>query len=173
MAAATILHVGDDICHRIPIMERNGLFVVRSECSIAGVRRSFATGDIFCAVTFHNDLFPVRRELVLAARDLSRAPLIFFENTLVDHDDELFNLVIRVPTPPEVWSRTLKEVIRQSRQIHEQSLRLRQECLTLCDESQNIRESLRLDCLGRLEYKGLFGVEFPKPDGSDGGAKGS
>ena len=118
MAAATILHVGDDICHRIPVMEKNGLVVVRVECSVGGVRSSFVNGDIYSAVTFHNDTVPLQDDVIAAARELSHAPLVLFENTSTEHDEEFFDLVIPALTSPMVWSKTVRQAISESRECN-------------------------------------------------------
>lgn len=168
MAAATILHVGEDICHRIRVMEKCGLSVVRSECSVEGVRGSFASGDIFSAITFTDDGVPIATELVSVTRELTRAPLVLFENTWAEFDEQLFDLVIPVPTPPAVWSKTLAEVIRDSRRLYRQSRRLRFECSTVRSESRSLQESSRRNRVSPIDYEALFrGEAGQKPDGSD------
>jgi len=125
MAAGPILYVGDDICHRIPVMEMSGIVVVRSECSVGGVRASFEKNGHFSAVTFHNDVFPPDEMVVATARELSRAPLILFKSPAVDCEDWLFDLVISVPTPPDLWSRSLEQAIADALKVHERSRQLR------------------------------------------------
>ena len=156
MAAGPILYVGDDICHRIPVMEMSGIVVVRSDCSVGGVRASLAKGGQFSAVTFHNDVFPPQEKVVTTAREHSRAALVLFKNAAVECEDWLFDLVIAVPAPPDVWSRWLGQAIADARKVHEHSRQLRQDCADGRDLSRSLSELLNQGLVSAADYDALF-----------------
>ena len=158
MADTTVLFVGEDHCHRIPVMESKGIRVARSACSVAGVRAALAQGDWFSAVTFHNDLFAPPEPVVVAAREIISAPLVLFRNEVVDCNERPFDLVIPVPTSPEVWSRSLAQVIEASRRLRERSEQLRQDCVDLRECSLRLREATALNCTNSFDYDALFRV---------------
>lgn len=79
MATASILYVGDDLCHRIPVMENAGLFVVRSKDSLAAVESALAVNKALSVITFHSDNCAPPESVVLSARRLTSVPLILFE----------------------------------------------------------------------------------------------
>ena len=141
MADTTVLFVGEDLCHRIPVMESKGIRVARSACSVADVRAALVKGDWISVVTFHNDLFPPPEPVVLAAREISSAPLVLFRNPVVDCDEREFDVVIPVPVSPDIWSKTLTEAIEESHRLRERSERLRQDCVDLRGFSQRLLES--------------------------------
>ena len=159
MAAAPILYVGDDSCHRIPVIERNGMVVLRSSCSVDGVRAFLANNGRFSAVTFHNDLVAPAGAIVSVARSLCRGPLVLFENSSVECDDRLFDVVIQVPTPPDVWTKILRESIKQAFEIREFSRQLRAECADLREVSRSLREMSARNRISPVDYDGLFRAE--------------
>lgn len=156
MDAATILYVGDDFCHRIPVMESRGIYVVRTACSVEGVRSSLAKSDGFSAVTFHNDRFPPAEPVVSAAREIFAAPLVLFRNPAVDCNERAFDLIIPVPMSPEVWSKCLSEAIEGSRRLREYSQQLRNDCVDLQERSRRLFEMAAKNCARRFDYDALF-----------------
>jgi len=128
VAAAALLHVGEDTCHRIPVMEASGLFVVRAECSILSIRRALKSGRQFSIVTFHNDVVAPAIEAVTEVRSATTAPLVLFENPSVACNERDFDLVISAHTPPEIWLQSLRMTIENSRRICDKSRQLRVEC---------------------------------------------
>jgi hypothetical protein len=131
MAKSTILHVGNDICHRIPIMRAASFAVFQIEVSIPAIREALAGGDTFSAITFHADFSAPPRDVICAARTLSVAPLVLFENAWTDYDRSAFDFAIPNLTHPSRWLRKLHDAIEASRAQCERSLRLRRECETL------------------------------------------
>lgn len=145
MAAASILHVGDDLCHRIPVMEYAGLFVVRSECSVGAIQHALVQDPKFSAITFHNGVYCPADVVVSTARTLSPAPLVLFEDATVDCDERLFDLVISPCTPPAVWLNSLREAILDAQNLAQSLIKLRRDCRAVHDESLKLRtESQRL-----------------------------
>lgn len=128
MAAAALLHVGEDICHRIPVMEASGLFVVRTGCSSSGIRDACSDGRQFSVITFHNDVMPPPIEAVTEARRLTTAALVLFENPSVSWDERAFDVIITAHTPPEIWLQSLLRTIENAQRICEVSRKLRNDC---------------------------------------------
>jgi hypothetical protein len=126
--ATTVLHVGDDPCHRIPVMEQRGLSVVQSECSVGGLQHVFTGGMTFSALTFHNETYTPADAVVSTARTLSTAPFVLFHNPFVRCDQSVFDLVIPVHTSPVAWLKSLEQAIQEAKQLRKMSLQLRQDC---------------------------------------------
>ena len=112
--AAKVLHVGDDICHRIPVMEMDGIVVHRCACSVESVRALLKEEDSISAVAFNNDMFPPADAVVSTARELCDAPLILFDNALAECDEERFDIVIESPSAPSEWVKTLRQAIEDA-----------------------------------------------------------
>lgn len=126
MAAATILFVGDDHCHRVPVMETNGMRVVRSACSVEAVRAALAKGAAFRLSRFIT--IPLRRQAVVStARELCKAPLILFKNPAVDCEERAFDFEITVPMSPDVLTRALAEAIEEARKSMERERKPKRE----------------------------------------------
>lgn len=111
MTPATILYVGDDVCQRIPVLERNGFRVVRAHDSGYAVRHLLTNLPNLAAIMFHCDIDPLPDELVRMIRSISSAPLIFFENPCSCSAQTDFDLVIPVLTSPNIWLDKLTQVI--------------------------------------------------------------
>lgn len=141
MAAATILHVGDDLCHRIRVMEHAGLRIVRTGESVSGLEEAFAVHKSFSGIAFTNQIHPLPSQIVSTARTLSQAPLVLFEHPFVSFDERLFDLVIPAHTPPNAWLQSLRDTIEASRKICEGSRRLRQDCADIRAYSRRLRDS--------------------------------
>lgn len=160
MAAARILYVGDDICHRIPVMESHGVVVLRSAPSVAGVRSLLADGDALSGVAFQNDVCPPPSAVVSTARELSRAPLILLKNPMVECDERAFDIVIAVDgTAPAVWSKTLIQAVEEARRLREYSRQLRQDCAAARDLSKSFREMSMRNRIDPVDYEALFRTE--------------
>jgi hypothetical protein len=139
MATATILHIGEDVCRRIPVIQTAGFAVFQSEISIPAIRTAFDHGDTFSAVVFHSDISSPPELTVHEARNLSQAPFILFQNPAVICDETDFNLVIPPLTPPAIWLQKLVEVIQASRKLCEQSAQLRKDSAAIRTQSQTLR----------------------------------
>jgi hypothetical protein len=155
MVTATILYVGDDLCHRVPVMETNGMCVVRSACSVAAVRAALAKGDGLSAVTFHNDLFAPPEAVVSTAREMCKAPLILFESPAVDCDEQAFDFVIPA-MPPDVWTEALAEAIEQARRDQDRSRRLRRKRADAREWSRSLSENSALDRMSSFDRDAGF-----------------
>jgi hypothetical protein len=139
MATASILHVGDDLCHRVPIMKSAGLIVDQSECGADAVHAALVQNQSFSAITFHNDAFPLPDIVVSTARTLSSAPLILFKNPSVCCDDGAFDLVIPSLTPPADWLKSLRAAIEDAHNLRRISMQLRQESMNVRFQTERLR----------------------------------
>ena len=124
MTTENILHVGADICRRIPVMESAGLQVFQTEDSIPAIRKAFDRGDSFSAITFQTEVSALPWGLVSLTRTLSAAPLILFENPYIYCEKSSFDLVVPAGTSPSRWLKKLQGVIEASRKLREYSSRL-------------------------------------------------
>lgn len=145
MAVATILHVGEDFCRRIPVLERAGFSVRETKGSISAIERAFSDGDIFSAVTFHCDLVELPVAMVKTTRAHSTAPCILFANPALQLEETEFDLVIPALTPPGLWLKRLRDLIEASLRLHEQARQLRQDYAAARSKSGALRaQSARL-----------------------------
>ena len=139
MAASIILHIGDDFCRRIPVMETAGFVVHQSEVKIPAIHIAFQREEDYSAVIFHNDIAAVPEDAVQETRSLSEAPFVLFQNPTVPSNEEEFDLVIPPLTSPDVWLLKLRELIHASRQIREDTIQLRRDCAAARSRSQELR----------------------------------
>ena len=116
MATPTVIHVGDDYCMRIPVLEITGLRVLRSGCTEREFRTVLDQTDALVAVTLSDEIDDSRKTLLQSgvietAHDLCTAPLIFFRSSNSFHDESKFDLVIPALTPPTLWVPNLLRAI--------------------------------------------------------------
>ena len=135
----TVLNVGDDLCYRIPVMEHAGLCVVRSRCSVTAVQRALTPGSSFSGIVFHTEIDAAVQAAASAARQLSTAPLILFQNSSARRDERLFDLVIPAQTPPVVWLKSLQDAISEARDLCEKHQKLCQDFANLRSTSAELR----------------------------------
>lgn len=137
--ATNILHVGEDLCRRIPVMQTAGFVVLRSEVKILAIHAAFDREEDYSAVVFHNDIAAVSEEAVHETRTLTEAPFVLFQNPTNACDDGEFDLVVPALTPPDVWLQKLREVIQASREIREHSRTLRKDSAAAVSSSRELR----------------------------------
>jgi hypothetical protein len=140
MATTTILHIGEDLCQRIPVMEAAGFVVFQSDCFVLAVQSAFAREEEYSAIIFHNDFAAIPENTVHEARDLSEAPLILFQNPTIDCNDGDFDLVVPALTPPDIWLEKLREVIQAARETGQRSARLREDCGAARSRRKELRQ---------------------------------
>ena len=138
MLTAPILYVGDDICRRIPVIERYGARVRRTPCSVSELREALSDGVSYAAVAFHEDTAPIPPD-VLAIAAPYPAPLVLFENGSILYDPSCFDLIIPTLTPPGLWLRSIQEVINDSRKLRAESQALRRDSAAVRAEAYSHR----------------------------------
>ena len=139
--STTILHVGDDVCHRILVMEHSGLSVVESDCTVPALQVAFAQGYAFSAVAFQNETGSPPPVVISTARALSTAPLVLFQHPSISCDEGLFDLVIPIQTPPAVWLKSLAEVINNAPHLQRKFPALREDCADAVSSSRAERRT--------------------------------
>jgi hypothetical protein len=159
MATTIILHVGEDLCQRIPVLETAGLVVQQTETDIPAIRAAFSHGDTFSAVLFHSDISAPSQSAARETRTLSQAPLVLFQNPAAACDENEFNLVIPPLTPPAVWLQQLCELIEQCRGLRERSGQLRLDCATIRSQSDLLRARPAHNRIGPIDPDALWNGE--------------
>ena len=140
MPFLSVLHIGEDFCRRIPVIENAGFAVLQTKIALPDIHAAFDHGDIFSAVVFHSDFHAPPQIIVHEARTLSAAPFVLFQNPTIGFDAAEFDLVIPVLTPPAIWIKKLSDVIEASIQLRDFSTRLREECQAVRSRSVSLRE---------------------------------
>jgi hypothetical protein len=172
MDTATILHVGEDICYRIPVMEMAGLEVRRAPCTVEGLRSALAENEHFTSLAFEVETGPVPEPVLSVARSQS-SPLVLFENPTTECLADAFDLVIPHHTPPEVWLQCLRLAVAHAREQRDVSRQLREEAAAARSNSEQLREkvhrmlgsSVDLDRIWRMgpEGAGAASVRSDRP----------
>jgi hypothetical protein len=155
MATSRILHVGDDTCHRIPVMERAGLVVCRTLCSIDGVRSALASDENFSAMTFHVDVAPIPDGVLTVAKSLL-SPLVLFESPGIDYDPQSFDLIIPTQTPPLTWLQCLQAVIRNSQELRTSSRQLRNDSAAVRSDFRQICAAMRRHLVNPIDVDNIW-----------------
>ena len=167
MAACTILHIGDDLCRRIPVMETAGFVVYQSEVKIPAIHTAFEREEDYSAVVFHNDIAAIPEDAVQETRSLSEAPFVLFQNPTVPGNEEEFDLVIPPLTSPDVWLLNLRELIQASRQMRQDTIQLRKDAAAVRSKSQELRLASARKCVPPIDpeaiWRGSSAGSFPEP----------
>jgi hypothetical protein len=138
MTTSTIIHVGEDICYRIPIMEGAGHRVIRTACSVDSVKNTLSVCTHINAIVF--DICKDFEAITSTARARSTAGLILFRSSFVNVDETLFDVVVPAQTSPSIWLKSLEELIDDSRRLCKRSEQLRQESADARSVSRNLRQ---------------------------------
>lgn len=167
--ASSILHVGEDVCRRIPVMETAGFVVFQCKVEIPAIDSAFEQHKDYSAVVFQNDIAAVPENVVATIRSHCEAPLVLFQNPTISSNDEGFDLVIPALTAPDVWLRKLNEAIQTSGDTRERSRRLRSDCADVRSGSQSLRPESSTNRNPLIDADALWrgndaaGVPRPKP----------
>ncbi len=140
--AAHLVHIGEDDCHRLPVLQRAGYSV--SQCaSVLQFRAAVNASPEVGAILVSDTVLDGGTEVLAMARALTPAPLILFQNPTRTWVPRTFDLVIDTLMPPGEWLRELDSVIDRSREMQEETARLIVESVQLRQESADVRESSR------------------------------
>jgi len=116
MATSTILHVGEDVSFRIPVIRSTGCVVVQAPQTVLGVERMLRPSPAFGAVIVHHDIRPISHELARALRRVTPVPLVLFDNPAYAADEKQFDLVIPALTWPDTWLEAIAETMLRRKQ---------------------------------------------------------
>lgn len=114
--AARVLHLGEDDCHRVSILESAG-YGVEPCVSLEQLQADLQTGSN------HEAIFVTECESVSAAdaaavaRSYSQAPLILFRTSNRRPPEEEFDLVVDSLEAPEQWLHEVRMLIEKSRKL--------------------------------------------------------
>jgi hypothetical protein len=138
-SSARVLHVGEDVCFRISVMEAAGLVVCRSNGTDEGISEALRDAGI-SAVAFSQ----LRSaHLVSVARSLTPAPLILFRDPDVEVEESEFDVVIPPATAPARWLKSLATAIEDARYLQARSQQLRNESAAVRAKFREIRAEAR------------------------------
>lgn len=142
MSGASILHVGEDTCRRIPVLEHAGYRVLQTGCSLSDVAEVLKVHGDLRAALFQTEPRQKVARIASKVRECISGPLILFEDSGSRVDEEPFDLVIPPLTAPDKWLRVLRTSIEKSRELQAVSEKLREEAANAQAASRNIRASV-------------------------------
>jgi hypothetical protein len=137
MAAASILHVGEDPYNRILVMESAGLMVRRSACTVENVQEALQGSGISAVAFSPQERTPIL-PVVDVARSLTRAPLVLFSDPRVTLEEKYFDLVITPPTSPPKWLKSLTAAMKDARHVRSLSQQLRHDSARARDATREL-----------------------------------
>jgi hypothetical protein len=137
--ATSVIHFGEDICFRLPVLESAGYSV--AECHSI---------ELLSAALRHNPEAVLLEEepqsLIEAAAFLTRsrsaASLILFHSEVDSFTAGDFDLVIPSLTPPEEWLSEIADLLQQSRTIRAESQTLLKASSSLRQDSAAVRKAV-------------------------------
>lgn len=114
--AATIIHVGRDMCHRLPVLESAG-YKVETCTSIIELGRALNAMPQLDAVLISEGIRGANPETVSMVRSRSSAPVILFRESQLSFSESAFDLVVPVLVPPQTWLAEIAAVIARCRSL--------------------------------------------------------
>lgn len=162
MSSSSVLHIGEDFCRRIPVIENAGFAVMQTNAALPAIHAAFDRRNVFSAVLFHSDFHAPPQNIVHEVRTLSAVPFVLFQNPTIGFDVADFDLVIPVLTPPAIWLRKLRDVIEASIKLRDFSLRLREETQAERARSKSLLEQSDRICKSLIDPDALWRGESGK-----------
>lgn len=142
MAAARLIHFGEDECYRTPIMRGAGYNVEQCESipDLQQALKSPETTDLICiSESYHRP----REDALAISRALSKAPVVLFRSTMHRYIADRFDLEIDTLAEPEVWLLQLDGLIEESRKNGDPSRQTTTASQKLREESAAARKQPR------------------------------
>lgn len=113
---AYALHLGQDYCHRVPILETAGYKV--EECASLDQLQAKLEQLSDIEAIFVTELEdPVPEDAVIVARAYSGAPVILFRSSMRALDESRFDLVIPTLSRPSDWLMDVNAVLAKKRRF--------------------------------------------------------
>jgi len=113
--AARLLFVGDDICHRLPVLLSAGYTVAELQ-SPAQLTAALAALDCPDAILVTSTDAKLASQVLSVARSRSTTPVILFCDQGYDYGSAQFDLVIPVLTPPLTWLEDIRALVEKNRE---------------------------------------------------------
>jgi hypothetical protein len=132
--ASRVIHVGADICHRLPVLESAGYQVDTCD-SVRELDDALAGEEQLEAVLISEGLGGGHQDAVSLARSRSSAPIVLFRETQRSVTESTFDLVVPNLVPPETWLADIAALIARCQTLRTNSQTLRQESAKLQRES--------------------------------------
>jgi hypothetical protein len=120
MAAATVIHFGSDLCHRVPVLRREG-YEVRELDSLDCLRMDLGRDKTVDAVIVSEFDPHCAEQAANLVRQSSDAPLILFRDSSAQLDESLFDRVYSCFTPGSHWLSEMAAVVIRSKELRAQS----------------------------------------------------
>jgi hypothetical protein len=136
--SARILHLGDDECRRMSVLEEAG-YAVEGYGSVLNLTSALGNGQAADLVLVSEGRREPKLEDIQLIREHSDAPILLFQSTVCGCDESAFDGVIPALTPPEVWLERVAAMIRQRAHPSAEARALWGEAAALREDSAAIR----------------------------------
>lgn len=161
-----VIHVGVDICHRLPVLESAG-YQVEACTSIPEIQAALDAQEPPDAVLIsEGDGGGAHLTVVSLVRERSSAPIVLFRETQRDYSQAAFDLVVPVLDPPASWLADIAALIARSQKLMAESQALQQQSADLRRESSMIRAQSSRE---RQRSQRQREQTIPPPEGLVGG----
>lgn len=137
--AANVIHFGEDVCFRLPVLESAGYSV--AECHSVELL-SAALGQNPEAVLLEEEPKALTEAAAILIRSRSAASLILFRSEVDSFTAGDFDLVIPSLTPPEEWLSEIATLLERSHSIRMESQTLHRESSSLRQDSAAVRKAV-------------------------------
>ncbi|HEY3990795.1 MAG TPA: hypothetical protein VGM02_15940 [Acidobacteriaceae bacterium] len=166
--AASVVHFGDDVCFRLPVLRSAGYSV--ATCDSLELLSMTLTWD-FDAVIVEEKPRALTRDAVSLIRSRSRASVILFRTEIDNVIPGELDLVIPTLTAPEAWLSEIAALIQWSQQLRAESQALSRQAVALRENSVAIRKIFRENCARSIRqrsrsFEDSWSRPEPPPDGS-------
>jgi len=135
-----IVHFGADECARVILLSGMGYSVNTCGPSLRRLRQALSDECDAIAVEGSD---PGSPDAVKLAREISAAPVVFFEGLATDYKPSEFDLVVRSHTPPDDWLRWLAQLIAETHVIRSKSQMLREQSASIRQDAEGLRQQAR------------------------------
>jgi hypothetical protein len=138
--AAIVVHFGEDICYRVPVLRSAGYAV--EQCDSMEHFSTFLSWDPDVVVLEEEPQVPLRKAISFT-RARSSASLVLFRHEMNTMLVEECDLVVPTLTAPEEWLNEIATLLERSRSIRADSQALAQKSASLREDSAGVREMAR------------------------------
>jgi hypothetical protein len=137
--ATSFIHIGEDLCFRLPVLESAGYSV--AECHSIELL-SAALGRNPEAVLLEEEPKVLTEAAAILTRSRSAASLILFRSEVDSFTAGDFDLIIPSLTSPEEWLSQIAGLLQRSRTIRAESQTLLRASWSLREDSAAVRKAV-------------------------------
>lgn len=138
--AATVVHFGEDICYRVPVLRSAGYAV--EQCDSLEHFSTFLAWNPDVVALEEEPLIPLRKAISFA-RARSSASLVLFQHDISATPLEECDLIVPALTAPEEWLDEIATLLERSRTIRADSQALVRKSASLRQDAAAVREMTR------------------------------